>query len=126
MRLRTTHTATIYGDRTKGENAIGQQQTVPDEPLLELPCRYRPQGEGWTREARSPRVDQAPNIVVAPRGRDPNNGSQLKVLDVAQAGQRVAISGKSTTFQLTRVSPHHGRRGEPDRVTLELEATSDE
>lgn len=126
MRLRTTHTATIYGDRQTGENAVGEAQTVPDEPLIELRCRVRPQGEGWTREARSPRVDQAPDIVTEPRGRDPNNGSQLTVQDVAQEGQRVAISGKDTTFQLTRVVPHHGRSGQPDRFTLELEATSDE
>lgn len=126
MRLRTTHTATIYGDRQTGENAIGQQQTVPDEPLLELPCRYRPQGEGWTREARSPRVDQSPSIIVVPRGRDPQNGAQVDVQDVAQAGQRVEIDGEDTTYQLTRIVPHPGRGGRVDRYTLELEATSDE
>lgn len=126
MRLRTTHSATIYGDRQTGENAVGEVQTVPDDPLLELPCRYRPQGEGWTREARSPRVDQSPSIVVAPRGRDPQNGAQVNVQDVAQAGQRVEIDGEETTFQLVRVVPHHGRGGRVDRYTLELEATSDE
>lgn len=126
MRLRTTHRATIYGDRKKGENAIGQSQTVPDDPLVELRGRFRSQGEGWTREARSPRVDQSPNIVVAPRGRDPQTGAQVAVEDVAQAGQRVEIGGKSTTYQLVRVVPHFGRGGNPHRYTLELESTSDE
>lgn len=126
MRLRTTHKATIYGDRTKGENTIGQEQTVPDEPLVEIPCRFRPQGEGWTREAREPRVDSAPEIVVAPRGRDPETGAQVNVGDVAKEGQRVAIDGVDTTFQLVRVDPHYGRGGRPERYSLELEATSDE
>lgn len=126
MRLRTTHRATIYGDRVKGENAIGQSQTVPDEPLVELRGRFRPQGEGWTREARSPRVDQSPNIVVAPRGRDPQSGEQVHVKDIATEGQRVEIGGEDTTFQLVRVVPHYGRGGQAHRFTLELEATSDE
>lgn len=126
MRLRTTHTATIYGDRVKGENSIGAEQTVPDEPLVELRGRFRPQGEGWTRESRSPRVDQSPTVVVAPRGRDPDTGAQIAVDDVATPGQRVEVSGESTTFQLTRVVPHFGRGGNPHRYTLELESTSDE
>lgn len=126
MRLRTTHKATIYGDRPVGENAIGQDQTVPDEPLVEFPCRFRPQGEGWTREAREPRVDQSPNIVVAPRGRDPQNGAQVAIEDVATEGQRVEIDGVDTTYQLTRVRPHYGRGGRPERITIEMEATSDE
>lgn len=126
MRLRTTHQATIYGDRSIGENAIGQSQTVPDAPLVEIRCRYRPQGEGWTRESREPRVDQSPEIVVAPRGRDPETGAQIAVSDVAKAGQRVAIDGVETTFQLVRVVPHRGRGGRAERYTIELEATSDE
>lgn len=126
MRLRTTHRATIYGDRTVGENEIGQDQTVSDAPLVEMRCRYRPQGEGWTREAREPRVDKSPEIVVAPRGRHPETGAQVAVEDVAQAGQRVDIAGVETTFQLVRVDPHYGRGGQPERYTIELEATSDE
>lgn len=125
MRLRTTHRATIYGNRSVGSNEIGQNQTVSDEPLVEIRCRYRPQGDGWTREAREPRVDQSPEIVVAPRGRDPETGAQVEIADVVTAGQRVAIGGVETTFQLVRVDPHYGRGGQPDRYSLELEATSD-
>lgn len=125
MRLVTTHTATIYGDRSIGSNAIGQEQTVSDDPLIEIQCRFRPQGEGWTREAREPRVDQSPEIAVVPHGNDPETGEDVAIADVARAGQHVDIAGVDTTYQLVRVVPHYGLDS-PDHFTLELEATSDE
>jgi hypothetical protein len=126
MRLRTTHDITVYGDRAVGENAIGQDQTAPDEPLVTVRGRFREQGEGWTRERRSPRIDRSPEVVIPTRGRDPATGEQVDIGEVIDEGQHVDVSGEQSTFQLVRVVPHHGKGQDIRRYTLELENTSDE
>lgn len=126
MRLRTTHAATVYGDRTSGENAVGEDRIVSDVPLITIPCRYRPQGNGFTRERREPRIDRSPEIVVPPRGRHPENGEQVSVSGTIGPGQRVDISDVDTVFYAMRIDPHFGHSGAPDRFTIELESDGDE
>lgn len=126
MRLRTTHDVTVYGDRSIGQNAIGQDQTVPDAPLVNVRGRFREQGEGLVRERREPRTDRSPEVVIPTRGRHPVTGEQVNIGDVIDDGQHVEVSGENSTFQLTRVVPHHGKGRDVRRYTLELENTSDE
>lgn len=123
MRLRTTHRATLMGERKVGEDSLGTDQVVDDAPLAEVDGRYRPQGEGLTREERSQRVDASPTLVVRPVGDDPQTGDTVQIMDVAAPGQQVDIDGVDATLDLMNVKPHYGRRSRPDRITLELQRT---
>ena len=126
MRLRTTHTATVYGDRVTGTNDVGQELTATDAPLVTLRGRYRPQGSGLTSETRGERIDQSPEFVCRATGTHPDTDEYVSVGDVVAAGQRVAIEGDDTTFRIVRVDPHYGRHERPQRYSLELQATTDE
>lgn len=126
MRLRTTHDITVYGDRSIGENEIGQNQTAPDKPIVTVRGRFREQGEGWTRERRGPRIDRSPEVVIPTMGRHPGTGEQVDIGETIDEGQHVDVSGEESTFQLTRVVPHHGKGRDVYRYTLELENVSDE
>lgn len=123
MRLRTTHSATVYGERVVGEDALGTDRVETDAPIASIDGRHRPQGEGLTREQRSERIDESPTFVTHAVGRDPGTGEQVQLLDELAPGQRVDIDGVTGTFELVRVVPHYGRGSTAERITLELERT---
>lgn len=118
MRLRTTHTATVYGETVVGEDDLGADLTE-DEPVATVPCRYRPAGEGFVREATGERVHQNPTLITRPRGRTPT-GEQVALLETIDEGQRVAIDGIAETFTVRHIRPQYGRGSRPRRLTIEL------
>lgn len=124
MFLRTTHSATVYGERVVGKNEIGQEQRVPDTEVATFTCRFRPQGEGLTREEHSERIDSSPEVVIRSliRGAD---GEQVPATDVLNEGQRIDLEGEEQRYILARIHDHYDY-GTVNRITLELEAISDE
>lgn len=125
MRLRTTHTLTVYDEQQVGTNELGVALTESETPLAEIEGRYRPQGEGLIREERSSRIDRSPSVVVRPVGHDPDTGARLELLTVLEEGQRVVVNGIGQEFALRRIDPHFGRSGGPHRLTLHIEPTTD-
>ena len=126
MRLRTTHSATVYGETVVGTDADGTEHTESSDPVAEMRGRFRPQGDGLTRERRGERIDSSPEFVCRTTGRDPDSGDQIDLTDVVEADQRIAIDGVSQTFVILRVDEHYGRGATPVRLSLELQATTDE
>lgn len=128
MRLRATHSATVYAEEIVGTDELGGDQTTTTKPVLQAPVRFDDVSRQFIRNPRGEHVEQKPRVWFPPYGKDPKTDKQVVAAERIVVGMDVGLVGsdgwttdESDRFSIDAVNINRRRGSRPERVECELQ-----
>lgn len=124
MRSHTTHDVLVLGERVIGEDALGNELTESDAPILRCRGRLDRGGTEFVSSTTGERVSKAPTLIVPTHGREPTpdaNGQPVEVLSRIEEGMDVQLNDGDERYSIQSIDTLRGRGHRLQNVALSLQ-----
>jgi hypothetical protein len=128
MRLRATHSATVYAEQTVDTTELNKDLTETTDPVLQAPVRFDDVSVQYIRDLQGEHVEQAPRVWFPPYGKDPTTDEQVVSAERIEPGMDVGLvssdgwgTDSDDRYAIAEVNINRRRGSRPERVECELQ-----